>query len=62
MPGMQQYSRLWKDGLGDDAPGRLTSHGWQPEFHELAALAADYQRPVPGHARGGYLTATRMQS
>jgi methyltransferase (TIGR00027 family) len=62
MPGMQQYTRLWKDGLGDDAPGWLTSHGWQPEFHELDALAAAYQRPVPSHARGGYLTATRMQS
>jgi methyltransferase (TIGR00027 family) len=62
MPRMQEYTRLWKDGLGDDAPGWLTSHGWQPQFRELAALAAAYQRPVPSHARGGYLTATRMQS
>jgi methyltransferase (TIGR00027 family) len=62
MPAMQQYTRLWKGGLGDDAPRWLTSHGWQPEYHDLAALAEAYQRPLPGQARGGYLTAVRMQS
>jgi methyltransferase (TIGR00027 family) len=62
MPAMQQYVKLWKGGLGDGAPAWLTSHGWQPESHELATLAASYQRPVPGHARGGFLTAIRVQS
>lgn len=61
MPAMQQYIKLWKGGLGDDAPRWLTSHGWQPEFHELATLAASYQRLVPGQARGGFLTASRVQ-
>lgn len=62
MPAMQQYTRLWKGGLGDDAAPWLTSHGWQPEIHELAALAAAYQRPLPSQARGGYLTAIRIHS
>jgi len=62
MPAMHQYTKLWKGGLGDDAPRWLTSHGWQPEYRELAALAATYQRPVPGEAHGGFLTAIRQQS
>jgi len=62
MPAMQQYTSLWKGGLGDDAPGWLTSHGWQPQFHELAALAASCQRPAPDSARGGFLTAVRQRS
>jgi methyltransferase (TIGR00027 family) len=61
MPAMQQYTKLWKGGLGDDVPRWLTSHGWQPELHELVTLAASYQRPVPGQARGGILTAIRVQ-
>jgi methyltransferase (TIGR00027 family) len=59
MPAMQQYTKLWKGGLGGDAPRWLTSHGWQPKLHELAALAAVYRRPLPGQARGGFLTACR---
>jgi hypothetical protein len=59
---MKQYVRLWKGGLGDDAPPWLTSHGWQPEIRELATLAAAYQRPLPSQARGGYLTAIRTRS
>jgi hypothetical protein len=57
---MQQYTTLWKGGLGDDAPGWLTGHGWQPPFHELAELASFYRRPVPDPARGGFLTALRV--
>jgi len=60
MPAMQQYTKLWKGGLSDDAPRWLTSHGWQPKLHELAALAATYQRPISGQARGGFLTAIRL--
>jgi Leucine carboxyl methyltransferase len=62
MPAMQRYTSLWKGGLGDDAPRWLPGHGWRPQFHELAALAASYRRPVPGQARGGFLTAIRGQS
>jgi hypothetical protein len=62
MPAMQQYTKLWKGGLGADAPGWLTRHGWQPELHELAALAESYRRPIPGHARGGLMTAVRVGS
>jgi len=60
MPAMQQYTKLWQGGLSDDAPRWLTSHGWQPKLHELAALAATYQRPISGQARGGFLTAIRL--
>jgi len=60
MPAMQQYTSLWKGGLGDDAPAWLTGHGWQTRFHELAELANSYRRPVPGPARGGFLAATRV--
>jgi methyltransferase (TIGR00027 family) len=59
MPALQQYASLWKGGLADDAPDWLTSHGWQPQFHGLAALADSYQRPVPRPAYGGILTAER---
>jgi methyltransferase (TIGR00027 family) len=59
MPTMQQYTTLWKGGLGDDAPGWLASRGWRPRLHELADLAAFYRRPVHDQARGGFLTALR---
>jgi hypothetical protein len=49
-----------KGGLGDDASGWLTGHGWQPLFHELAELASFCRRPVPDPARGGFLTALRV--
>lgn len=62
MPAMQQYTSLWKGGLGGGAPHWLTSHGWQPQFHELSALATSHRRPLPAPARGGFLTATRVQS
>jgi methyltransferase (TIGR00027 family) len=61
MPALHRYSSLWKGGLGDDAPQRLISLGWQPKLHDLAALAASYERPVPEQARGGFLTAIRTQ-
>ena len=59
LPGMGQYATLWKGGLGEDAPGWLASHGWQPQFHDRAALAAAYGRPVPQASGGGFLTAAR---
>jgi O-methyltransferase involved in polyketide biosynthesis len=59
MPALRQYAALWKGGLGDDAAGWLAGHGWQPQFHELAALSDSCRRPVPRPAHGGFLTATR---
>lgn len=59
LPGMSQYAALWKGGLGEDAPGWLASHGWQPHFHDRAALAAAYGRPAPRASDGGFLTAIR---
>ncbi|MQA98532.1 MAG: SAM-dependent methyltransferase [Streptosporangiales bacterium] len=59
MPTMDQYASLWKGGLGEDAPGWLSRHGWQPQLHDLAELAACYGRPVPGPSSGGFLTAVR---
>ncbi len=61
MPSLHRYASLWQGGLGEDAPRWLADHGWQPRFHELAALAAGYDRPVPVQARGGFLTALRAQ-
>jgi methyltransferase (TIGR00027 family) len=62
MPAMQEYTSLWKGGLGDDAPHWLTRHGWQPQLYEFSDLAGTYRRVVPGQARGGFLIAVRLQS
>ena len=59
LPGMGQYAALWKGGLGEDAPGWLAQHGWQPQFHDSAGLAAAYGRPDPQAADGGFLIAVR---
>ena len=59
LPGMRPYTALWRGGL-DDAPGWLSEHGWRTRFHELATLGRSYQRPVPGPARSGFLTAVRL--
>jgi methyltransferase (TIGR00027 family) len=59
LPGMDQYTALWKGGLGADAPAWLAGHGWQPRFHDRAGLAEAYGRPAPQAAEGGFLTATR---
>jgi methyltransferase (TIGR00027 family) len=59
MPTMEQYTSLWKGGLREDASGWLSRHGWQPQIHDRAELAASYGRPVPGQSSGGFLTAVR---
>lgn len=59
LPGMGQYAALWKGGLGEDGPGRLARHCWQPQFHDRAALVAAYGRPVPHASDGVFLTAVR---
>ena len=57
-PAMERLVSLWKGGLGQDPLGWLARHGWRPEAHELAAVAASYGRPVPDLARRGFVTAT----
>jgi methyltransferase (TIGR00027 family) len=61
-PTMREYTRLWKGGLGAGTLRWLTDQGWQPELHDLSALAASYHRPAPGRAHGGFLTAVRVPS
>jgi methyltransferase (TIGR00027 family) len=58
-PAMREYAALWKGGMGEDMPRWLADHGWHVYTHDLAAVAATYGRDVPGHSRGGFLTATR---
>lgn len=59
MPTMEQYTSLWKGGLGDDDAGWLGRHGWQVQVHDRAELAASYGRSAPGQSSGGFLTAVR---
>jgi methyltransferase (TIGR00027 family) len=59
MPTMGQYIPLWKGGLGEEAPDWLSRHGWRPQLHDRAELAASYGRPAPGPSSGGFLTAVR---
>jgi methyltransferase (TIGR00027 family) len=54
-----RLAALWKGGLGEDAAGWLTAHGWQVTGHDSAALARDYGRPAPPDARGGFVIAVR---
>jgi hypothetical protein len=59
MPAMDHGTLLWKGGLGEDAFGWLTSHGWPAGIHDRAALAASYGRPAPASSSGGFVTAVR---
>lgn len=57
-PAMQPYAQLWKGGL-PDAPGWLAEHGWRPEVHDRAAVAAGYGRAQAGPSAGGFVVAIR---
>lgn len=59
MPGMQQFSTLWKDGLSDDTLTRLAQNAWDVATSDVRALAGAYHRSVPDHARGRLITAVR---
>ncbi|MEU6430066.1 SAM-dependent methyltransferase [Microbispora sp. NPDC046973] len=59
MPAMDEYASLWRGGPGEDAPGWLSRHGWRPQIHDRAELAASCDRPIPGPSSGGFLTAIR---
>ncbi len=49
---MDQYTSPSRGGLGKDATGWLTEHGWRPQFHDRAVAAAPRNREVPDHSRG----------
>ena len=59
IPAMDQYTALWKGGLGTGASDWLTRHGWQAQSHDRAALAVAYGRAVPAASSGGFVTAIR---
>jgi O-methyltransferase involved in polyketide biosynthesis len=56
--GIEEYADLWKGGLGPDTAGWLARHGWRTETHDLATVAASYDRPLPDGSLSGFLTAT----
>jgi methyltransferase (TIGR00027 family) len=56
--GLEEYASLWQGGLGEDTPGWLARHGWRVQDHDLAAVVARYDRPLPGGSLSGFLTAT----
>jgi methyltransferase (TIGR00027 family) len=62
IPALAQVTRMWKGGLGGDAPDWLTRHGWQPRSHDRAAIAASYSRAVTSPSAGGFLTAVRRRA
>lgn len=59
LPSMRQSTSLWKGGLGDEAPEWLARHGWQPQIHDRADVAASYGRSQPGDSSGTFITAAR---
>lgn len=62
LPAMRDYTELWKGGLGDDTVGWLDRLGWRTQRHDLAGVAAHYNRPVPDTSTGAFITATRDQA
>jgi methyltransferase (TIGR00027 family) len=62
IPAMDEYTSLWKGGLGQDGSDWLARHGWVVETHDRATLAASFGRPAPDDARGGFVTAVRRAS
>jgi methyltransferase (TIGR00027 family) len=59
LPTMGEYTSLWRGGLGQDAPGWLSRHGWRPTPHDRAEVAACYGRAMPAASGGGFVTAVR---
>jgi methyltransferase (TIGR00027 family) len=62
LPDMDEFTTLWKGGLGQEAQPWLESHGWQAEPHDLADRAARYFRSVPAGTGGRFITAVRTQT
>ncbi|HEY6424187.1 MAG TPA: SAM-dependent methyltransferase [Pseudonocardiaceae bacterium] len=61
MPAMDEWTALWKGGLGQDAPEWLASRGWTTHTHDSATLGTSYGRAAPAQLSGGFLTALRTR-
>ncbi len=59
---MAGYASVFHGGLGDDAVGWPTDHGWDVETHDRLEVAAAYGRAVPADTSGGFITATRSSA
>jgi methyltransferase (TIGR00027 family) len=59
VPGMQEFTSLWRGGLGEEPSRWLARHGWRASFHDGAAAAAAYGRADPDYAGGGFISAVR---
>ena len=59
IPTMARCTSMFHGGLGDEAVGWLTDHGWDVETHDPLEVAAAYGRAVPADTSGGFITATR---
>jgi methyltransferase (TIGR00027 family) len=42
-----ELARLWRGGPTGEPGAWLARHGWQPDVHDVAAVAARYGRPTP---------------
>lgn len=68
IPALQQYTSLWKGGLGAGTLDWLTDHGWDAQAHDRDDYAASLGRPAPDPSSGATLitalrhTATRPRS
>lgn len=63
-PAMQQYTSLWKGGLGAGTLDWLTDHGWDTQAHGRDAYAASLGRPAPGplRSRNGTTNLSKLAS
>ena len=59
LPGLQEFTSLWRGGLGEDPSQWLARHGWRADVHDGDAAAASYGRADPDYAGGGFITAVR---
>jgi methyltransferase (TIGR00027 family) len=59
MPGMAEFSSMWKGGLGPSTPEWLTERGWRVRLVDRDVVANSYGRPSPNPSAGGFITAER---
>lgn len=60
MPATDQFTSLWKGGLGENDSAWLCAHGWHAvQTHNLPTTATAYGRVAPADCAGGFITALR---
>jgi methyltransferase (TIGR00027 family) len=57
---MDEFTALWKGGLGAALLSWLEQHGWSVRPTTFVEAAADYSRELPREAIGRYLMARRL--